>query len=267
MKEARQIEAIQNAQDVAQMAEQIYGSSWFASGLLHPTAVWHPPSGSLVTLEINAHTPKSLVDFFVLNFTRARSDAIVTTGKILRQEPDLSLELQGPESVSQALSAWRSEFLGKTRAPLGLVLTSGKGLDLDHPFFASDDRLIFTSQESSQRLSQAAKHYSVEVVGVEEPSVLRAIDFLREEMGAWTISNEAGPSTSLALYEQDADRVDELLLSTLIADNLPESVQGGRFLHRSEIESRFRLCSSFKERTQDGEWIFERWRRSAADSG
>lgn len=257
-------EDVRTAADVDRMASLIYGSPTTDPGILHPTAVWQsgvqPDRQPLTTLEIRAETPKSDTDLFVLQLARARADAIITTGKILRSEPETTHALDGPADVASALKRWRRDRLGRSTPPISLVLTSGCDLDLEHPLLASGATrpLIFTSPDGRARLKDAP---GVEIVAIDEPSIRRAIDFLRCERDARTISVEAGPSTSRELYD-GARVVDELLLSTLHSPSIPKTIQGADFLTRARIERDFRRSApAFRNRTDDGIWVFERFVR------
>lgn len=265
----REITALATAADVSAAGERIYGcrlETVDADGrlrVLHPTAVWRRGDGALVTLEINDATPPSAHDFFVLNLCRARADAIVTTGKILRQERELRHDLQGSGRVPEALAAWRRESLGKGSPPYSLVLTSGRGLDLGHPLFHGATRpLVFTSRDGRERIGGEAARAGVEVAGVDEPGLRSAIAFARERLGAATVSIEAGPSTSAALYEPPAVAVDELLLSVYESAELDERARGKPFLDPRRIEALFERPRPFYRATAaSGPWSFSRYLR------
>jgi hypothetical protein len=104
---------------------------------------------TLETIAIGPHSPKSATDFFLLNLARARADAIVTTGKILRDEPAVEHRLQGADGEPAALAAWRRERLGKREPPCSVVLTTGREIDLFHPLFRSAPRVIILTGESA----------------------------------------------------------------------------------------------------------------------
>lgn len=254
------IARLATARDVALRIEEIYGSDLHTTGLIHVTAVWHGGAGAYVTLEIRPETPRCQHDLFALGLARARADAILTTGKILREEPKLTHQLVGPVEVPSALAAWRRDTLGKESAPITLVLTSGRDLDFRHPLFHSGTRaVIFTSREGQWELESQATSHGVEVVGAEHPSPQSAIEFLRREFGAATISIEAGPSVSRQFYEPPLV-VDELLLSVYDAPRIPRSVEGGFFQPRSELESFFAEQSEpYRVNTTDGVWSLQRF--------
>ncbi len=256
---ARQIKTVA---DVVSATETIYQDPLTSTGILHVTAVWRDGNESLLTLKINQDTPRCEHDTLVLSMTRARADAIVTTGRILRSEPHLRLELLGPARVTAALHAWRREILGKAAPPWGLVLTSGRNLDLGHPLLASWARpVIFTSRDGYQRLHPAAAERGIEVIGVDEPSLRGALAWLRDERGARTISVEAGPTTSSRLYETPAV-VDEVLLSVFEAPELCHTVRGQPFLSLAVLRQRFAHRSAgFRVATADGSWLFQRFVR------
>lgn len=250
---------IRSSDDVDAMAHCLYGPGYDARrpAVVHVTAVWRRRDSALITLKIQAGTPKSEHDFFVLNLCRARADAIVTSGKILRAERDLHHDLTGPGQVADALASWRRR-LGKSEPPISLVLSSGRGLNLDHPLFRSGTRpLVYTSPEGRERLANAGEH-GVEVVADTTPSLRSAIDFLRNERQAATIAIESGPSTSIDLYQPPLV-VDELLLS-IYEEELDEALQGGAFLSRKDIEAQFaRPETPFRVRSESGCWSFHRY--------
>lgn len=256
-----EIADLSTADDVQAAVREIYGADLDSTGVVHVTAV-RQRRDVYETLKILPETPKCAHDFFVLNVARARADAIVTTGKILREEPRLEHRLQGPGRVAEALAAWRRDCLGKSRPPVTLVLTSGRDLDLGHPVFKAWTRpVIYTGREGHWRLESRAADHGVEVVGVDEPGVRGAIEFLRYQFGAATISIEAGPSVSCRLYEPPP-AVDELLLSVVEVADLPASVRGGKFLTAADVGRVFsRYTVPYRVTTEDGEWRFQRFLR------
>ena len=258
-------------EDVEHLAARLYGSPPAGGGILHPTAVWQTresaDSEPLTTLNINEQTPKSQVDSFALNLARARADAVITTGRILRSEPDVTHAFGESTGLKAALTRWRRQRLGKADPLISLVLTSGRDLDLKHPLFVSGDSvpLIFTSPAGRERLLPRAPR-SLEIASAEEPSIHRAIQFLRQQREVRTISIETGPKTSCELYRSSGqhpdERVDELLLSTFQAPTIPESVCGPPFITRNHIRENFQQpVSSRQIRTPEGLWIFERFLR------
>lgn len=256
-----EVAQLETAADVARAVEAFYGAPLEGdAGVLHVTSVW-ARGDELVTLAINRHAPPSDDDFFVLNLCRARADAIVVSGKILRDEPEVSHRLQGPGRSAEALQAWRRERLGKKRPPISLVLTSGRGLDLDHPLLSEAERaLIYTTPAARRRLAEAATKRGIELVADATPALRRAIHYLKERRGAATVSIECGPSTSADLYRLPM-AVDELLLSVFEGD-LPEAARGGVLIGRHELESRLGLAQPPALRPSPaGPWSFWRYLR------
>lgn len=253
---------IRTAEDIRQTASRLLGQRTKRTGVVHVTAVWDAGGGHHFTLDINPQTPFCYHDSFVLNFCRARADAIVTTGQILRREPTLSHQIQGPAKVPRALMDWRERVLGKSNPPVSLVLTSGQELDFGHPLFHHWSRpLVYTSFDGQWSLESQAMSHGVEIVGVENPSPRGALDLLRREFGAATILIEAGPSVSRQLYEPDL-LVDELVLSTFGGHRLPASVQGGGFPSRQDLDSLFaNRTSAARVTAESGPWTFQRYWR------
>ena len=244
---------------VSAAVRQLYGTDLpVAGGVIHPTAVWQAPDGRFLTLRINADTPRSRHDRFALNLCRARADALVTTGRILREESLLSPDLLGDGPEVRALAAWRREVMGRPDQPLALVLTSGRGLDLDHPFFhAAATPIILTGHEAAESLMPGALARSIEIVDRDRPSIYSALDYLRNEAACRTVTIEAGPSTSRSLYRPVLE-VDELLLSVYRSPGLPQSVAGGEFLPSSELQDLFPTRSQPFPVSDPGPWVLQR---------
>ena len=96
---------IAEARDLERFFEDRFGAvPGMEKGALHVAAVWRPAGGDRnVVLRISDQTPSSEVDFLLLNLARARAEAIVTTGRILHEEPGVVHDLQGPAPVRAAL--------------------------------------------------------------------------------------------------------------------------------------------------------------------
>jgi len=238
---------------VSAVARALYGHDpGPASGVVHVVAVAAPaaPEAPLTVMRIEPGTPKSTLDFFALNFARARAQAIVVTGKILREEPELRYDLQGPGSLPRGLAAWRAAA-GLTQPPRLVVLTSGRGLDLRHPALHSWARpLIYTTTEAAAALDGAA----VAAVGVPRPSLRSLLAYLASD-GVEGVSIEAGPSTARALYEPSL-AVDELMLS-VFQGPVPPRLIGGELLSPERLDRQLPPrypASSFQEAS--GRWTF-----------
>ena len=248
---------LETARDVARLACEVFGTEPRTLGVLHPAAAWREGE-RLRSLIIGPQTPKCSLDAFSLNLARARADAVVTTGRILRCEPTLTHDLQGPGGMSEALARWREDLLGEARPLVSLVLTSGQDLDLDHPLFRGSGRsVIFTAEEGRRRLAGAATERGIEVVASPEPGLRAAIRFLQRR-GAKTISVEAGPGTSRELYLAPL-MVDELFLSLYGAPTLPEVLRGGDLPPRQQLAAQFRGLAAFFQ--GEGDWSFYRYFR------
>lgn len=224
----------------------LYGEELGAmEGVLHVVAV-HAEGEARRVIKIGEHAPKSAADFFALELARARVDAIVITGAILREEPELRYAL------SSELAAWRREVLGLAEPPWLLVLTHGD-VPLDHPALAGPLRpIVFTSLEAAPALRARTP---IEIAGVPAPSARLALRFLRSERGCRSVSVEAGPTTAVPLYDEPC-AIDELALS-VYGGPLDPRARGGRFLDEGALERRFERVSEASE----GEWRFERWLR------
>jgi len=255
-----------SAADVDAVVERLYGPVDLAvgEGVLHVTALWDPPGrdGPLVTLRINEHTPRSDHDFSVLNLARARADAIVCSGRMLRMEPRTRYDLQGPGSSPRALGAWRRERAGRREPPLLVVLTSGRGFDPGHVALAGEPRpVVYAPREATGELEAKTQGTRIEVVGAEDPSLRGVVAWLRRTRGARLVSMEAGPTTSARLYEPPV-AVDELMLSRYREAELDERVVGPELLSMHELETRVGAGTAPVDVGEpSGRWTFTLHRR------
>jgi riboflavin biosynthesis pyrimidine reductase len=229
-----------------------------SDGVIHVTSVSDATDG-LVTMNINDRTPTCAYDRFSLNASRAWSDIVVTSGRILREEPTLSHELQGSAEEIRALHEWRQVVAGRGDSAT-LILTSGQNLDSAHPIFVSSRRVIvFTASDAAARLTRVLRHVNAVVIGHDRPSPRSAVEYLRSEARFRAISIELGPSSSVALYDRPAV-VDELWLS-IYSGTVPPSVRGRPFLDIPRIRRILPRKSDRFVPGGAGSWAFYRFRR------
>jgi riboflavin biosynthesis pyrimidine reductase len=230
-----------------------------AGGVLHVAAVWAGPGGRLFNMRIGERTPASRTDAFALAVARARAEAILTTGRILREEPGLRFDAH----ADAGLRAWRRTRLGLDAPPIVVVLTREASFDMRHPALVGQTTWIVTGHAvaaAGARRTGAADRPRLAWVGRDAPGLLDALSLLRER-GLSRVLVEAGPSTSGALYETPG-RVDELLLSICRAPLLPEGVRGASFPSAEALRAAGLVEVARAERTEEsGPWVFTRWRR------
>lgn len=249
-----------DAASVDRAARALFGSSLDTRPLLsHSIAVWRANEDTpLVTIRINEHSPKSDLDFLALHIGRARADAIVITGKILRDEPELSYDLHADSRWGEALTHWRQCRWGLLEPPWLLILTDSGEFDLRHPVFSGWARpVIFTNDRTATRKLAAAP---CPVISDESPDINRAIQHLQLAYECECISIEAGPSTVRSLYKRPMP-VKELLLSVYLESSLDERAQGDTLIKLSEVRAMFRTETSATHREGEQHWSFHRLRR------
>ncbi|MBU6280657.1 dihydrofolate reductase family protein [bacterium] len=232
------------------------------AGVIHVTAVGRTDDGHREVIAIGSGSPPSRTDFFLLNLCRARAEAIVTTGRILRSEPDVHHGPQGSEDEPALLAAFRRERLGLDRPPRSVVLTSGRDVDLAHPMFhGARPALVVTGTAGAAALRARSTEADVEVVELPRPDLRAVLAWLARE-GCATVCVEAGPATSLDLYRPPV-AVDELVLSTWEERVLPRDLRAGRFPSEAEIERLLPRAGPVAERSEEsGRWSFRRRRRT-----
>lgn len=225
----------------------------------HSFAAWRAaPDAPLTTILINEHAPKSALDFLALHLGRARTDAIVITGKILRDEPHLRYDLRADRRWGDALVDWRQRRWGLCEPPWLLILTASGDIDFTHPVFDGGTRpLIFTNDRAARRKLAAAP---CPVVSDDAPDIRRAIHHLQLARECESISIEAGPTTARALYERPM-LVKELLLSVYLEPTLDERAQGEPLVKLSEVRGVFPRETSTTHTENGQHWSFYRLRR------
>lgn len=257
-------EDVRTPADVAALGRELLGEDPARAGrVLHVAAVWRAGDDALRVLRIGPKTPKSRHDTFLLALARARAEAIVTTGKILREEPALTHGPLGPPALRAALASYRRERLVLALDPWLLVLSSGRGLDPAHPAFHAPLRpLLFVPAAAATGLRERFAESDVRVASVPAPDVRLALDHLRR-LGARRITLEAGPTTARALYE-DPVRVDELWLATYAGERPAAEVIGEPFVDDARLAAALPAASEPVARDEpSGRWTFlRRWRAS-----
>ena len=251
---------LSDAASVDRAARRLFGSPLDSRPAVSQSgAVWNDPeSGLLTTLRIEGHQPKSDLDFLALHIARARADAIVITGQILRDEPTLNYDLRADPRWGEALVLWRERHWGLWQPPWLLVLTESGNIDFDHPVFHGWGRpLIFTNDRTAERKLAEAP---VPVVADANPNIRRAILHLQQSRDCECISIEAGPSTAVQLHERPM-AVDELLLSVYLGSSLDVRAQGSPLIELTRLRKRFRTETSCTHRSQHGHWSFHRFVR------
>lgn len=248
-------------QEVQRLVKQLYADTLRdLAGVLHCVSTVRVASdpARLHVIDINRYAPKSATDFFVLNLARAHADAIITTAQVVRAEPQLSHQLQGP--LAQGLARYRQEVLGKHSAGMTAIMTRSAQLPPDHRVFEDPlENVVLTTPEQAAALRLQLAAAGAQVLPVEQLDIRKAIALLRQR-GARTISIEAGPSTAGALYEPPSC-VQHLLLSRCEAPFDPRAL--GRPLPAQDVMLAGLTCVSEHALTeQSGTWRFQHWARS-----
>ncbi len=232
--------------------------------VLHVTALWADPAGLPKTLRIGPSTPRSVHDRFALGLARARCDAILTTGRILRDEPTLRHRYFDDAAGDRALEHWRRENSGRTQRPQSVVLTSGRELDFAHPIFHDGvPVVIFTGEAAAARLRAAAPG-TVGVVAHPNPGPRSAVDFLRRE--GHRVCVEAGATTTRRLYEAPV-AIEELMVSEYRGAAIAAEVRGPEFEAVALLRDAFCCVAEGAVEEASGPWRFARYRRRAEGSG
>jgi riboflavin biosynthesis pyrimidine reductase len=245
--------------DVAAEAAQLYGELPAPCGVVHVVAAVRAHDGLLHVLAIGPHAPRSDTDFFVLQLCRARADVVLTSARILRDEPELSLAFVGP--WAPALSDYRRRVLGK--AELGCaILTHSGDIPRDHPLLGERrPKLVLTSPDRKAQLErELAGVPNLEVVAGQHGDARSALAWL-EARGFTSISVEAGPTTAGTLY-QPPPRVEQLFLSLAPAQGLDPRALGKPLPPDEVLFEGLTLVSDVARSELSGPWRFQRYVRT-----
>ncbi|MFK7894383.1 MAG: hypothetical protein AB8G23_01030 [Myxococcota bacterium] len=231
-----------------------------ADGILQVTAI---AASDRATIALGPAAPLSPMDRFLLGFARARVEALVTTGAILRAEPELRHDYAEEPGQDAAWAAWRSKTLGLEAPPALILLSRSGNFPERHPAIeAASAGLLWTSRETRARLGP--KLGALDVVVAEEfgAGVAAAIGYAQERLGLRRISVEAGPSASKSLYEETAGaKLSEVLLS-LFSGELADEARAATFPAEARLSSLgLRKMSRVDVEQPSGLWTFERYRR------
>jgi riboflavin biosynthesis pyrimidine reductase len=264
-----------DARELEHRIESLYGDvDWRnADGLLHVAAI---DAATGAVLAIGPASPASATDRFILGLARARADFILTSGSVLRAEPDLVHAFSEDAKLDQALRTWRRRVLECDGEPSLVIVSYSGDIPLKHPSLgASRAGIVWTAKHGRNRLGSSVSHFKVEEGIVESSqgeqregpeigqSLGRLIEFLRTRHSAKTILIEAGPTLSQAFYVRpaaDSLCLNELLLSRFEGDVPPEAL-GPSFVSEETIGEVFpNPCTRTTIREPSGRWHFERYR-------
>ena len=222
------------------------------AGLLHVCAVASRHDGTLGVMRITPDTPTNLTDQFSLEVARARSDVILTSGSILRSEPDLH------HALGEATSRWRRDILHKNNPPQIIFLSRGKSIPLNHPALRQPGALVATGEAAPAEFRRELKQRGIRHWPIPGDSPR---EFVRELLAsaATTLTLEVGPSTAAQFYSGTV-QVSELMLSWCRDFELPEALDAGDFASIEQLHRRFgppRHQSSVEDAVRS--WQFSRW--------
>lgn len=257
----------ESAEGITASAKALFGEVPDAAvSVLHVLAVSQRQGQDARVLRITPSTPKCAWDFFALQLARARADAIIISGKILRDEPELTY---GVGESSRAFLEFRHNVLKLPLPPRLVVLTRDPALPLEHPIFDGPWPVtIATSETSARALEPRLK--STRAAGPQPslwaepaPALPTLIARLHKTLGPeCTVSLECGPNTVAPLYEAQRPCVDEIMLSEFEGEVAPELLTARPWRVPPEHRGYHTLGEPRSVHTEHGAWTFRRLRRS-----
>ena len=259
-------DALRSADDVSRALVTLFGVDPASDrGVLHSASVWEGPHGTRA-IRIGEHAPGSRVDYFLLHVARARASAIVTTGRILRDEPRLRYDLGASSGFVDALTAYRGERVGLRNRATVVVLSHGKDIDFAHPTFHGWAKpLLMVPESAPSSLGDLAEFHGIALRRLPQLDLDSALASLRNG-GHGTVLIEAGASTTRPRYERGRG-FDELVLSRYLGAAIDSRAIGGEFPDRAMLERIYgepRHEHALDEAS--GEWSIARYRRASSKS-
>ncbi|MEZ4287561.1 MAG: hypothetical protein R3A47_05340 [Polyangiales bacterium] len=140
--------------EIDTLAASIYGADLTKAvpAFSHITSVADVGGGAYRSIQIGEYSPKSEIDWLALHLARARADAIVVTGKILRDEPSLMYQLH-QQQWGDALQRWRAARFERLNPPILAVISRRGDFDPEHPAFHGDVRPLIYLGTTADELS------------------------------------------------------------------------------------------------------------------
>ena len=275
---------IETSEDIDARLETLYGIvDWRAqTGLLHVAAI---ESALRRVLIPGSAAPPSETDRFVLGFARARAEALISTGAILRAEPDLVHTYAEDVRAQRAFEVWRAERLGLAAPPELILLSASGDFPQDHPALRAAERgVVWTTPAGADRLGERAGSLDVRASDSAAGVLGEVVGWLRRQQRARTILVEAGPTAADAMYcggsheaptkasasgsagknRRHVVRCDELLLSRFESAPSADAL-GPPFISADRLQQHFGPPKSAWPSTRtgsagEGAWRFERYR-------
>jgi riboflavin biosynthesis pyrimidine reductase len=223
--------------------------------VLHVLASARGPDARLHALRIGDLAPKSATDFFVLQASRARADAVLTSAENLRSEPELVHDFVGPHA--SGLADYRRRVLGLSHGLQVFVLSRSGELPLTHPVWNDGAKKTVLCPEGLRGVLVGRLPKHVEVVSLENLEPRAILAFLQRE-GQGRVNLEVGPSTAGRFYA-DHGLVDELWLSTYLAQDLPPEALAGALPDDATLFAGRERAHLFECVEPSGPWRFERY--------
>jgi len=248
--------------EIDQRLRGLYGEvDWAAAtGIVQVAAIWARDRRVIVPGE---QAPASQTDRFTLAAARARADAILTSGAVLRAEPELRHEPAENDLENHAFLEWRSTRLARTDPPILIVLSASGEIPIEHPALrGASAGFVWTTAAGALRLGARVGSLEVVLGDPDLDGVVGAIRAARRDSGIETLLIEAGPRASAPLYQQQlaGERCDELLLSRFEGELAPKAI-GPRFVSAAAIESCFAVPPTEARIVESsGVWHFYRHR-------
>lgn len=270
---------VRTLEEVDARLRQLYGVvDWAAAkGVVHVASI---VEGDRSVIIPGPMAPVSKTDRFVLGAARARVDAILTTGAILRSEPGLRHEPSSEPVENAAFLAWRRQRIGRNDSPQLIVMTESGDLPLDHPAIrAAEAGFVWTSPgwaaQLRSRLGNRIGRLEIVEASPSKEGIAAAIERTMAQPEVETVLIEAGPRAAAPLYShsnshsnshsrskriEGSASCDELLLSGYHGE-LDRAASGPTFVSLETIEACFTAPPSTTEIDEaSGRWRFMRYR-------
>lgn len=198
----------------------------------------------------------SPVDQRLMRELRTNADVVVNGANTLRKSGT------SPRLGDDALSALR-EARGKSRHPIGAVLSGSGELPLDALFFTGDDfeAVVYVTEETPQERREAIAATGREAVVLSGDVVPAMLRHMRRQLGAEVVLVEGGPSINGELFSRGL--VDEYFLTlgpVVVGGNGTLSAVRGADPPTFDSVSRLEIISAV--RNPESSELYVRYRRT-----
>ncbi|CDW75546.1 UNKNOWN [Stylonychia lemnae] len=271
-------------------AEEIFGnldSIVDKVNVFHSHAVFFKDKEFTQILTDQPGAPKNKLDLLFFNFLRTRAQCLITSGKIVRDDPylyNIDFHLNGNGIKDCEFFQYSDEFHRQLYTKPVAILTRTISLNFFQYASVYKDlrflKFIFTEDQTAQDYFQSQaihwniedqelvkikirEEYNIQIIGIKEVTIHKVIQYLKEQKTFQPILSEVGESTFRTSYiEIPSDNPVELLYLGIYQGEIEDHQQGTKFASLDEIISQYKLeqkSTIHEQENGKGKWLLTLW--------